>query len=68
MREGTGVRVKNPTKHLVCGKTAKTYMFWDNLMYHYKNLAPLYGKKIEFKVSIYSSIYLSISNNLSGTT
>jgi len=49
VRGDTGVRKKNINKHLVCGKTAKTYLFWDNLVYHYKNLAPLYGKKIEFK-------------------
>merc|ERR1719454_1460245 len=27
-------------KPLLCGKTAKDYKFWDNLMYHYKNLYP----------------------------
>ena len=31
------------------GKTAKSYKFWDNLIYHYKNLYPLYGKPIDFK-------------------
>ena len=51
LRGETGTRKKNLSKHLICGKTAKTYLFWDNLMYHYKNLAPLYGKKIEFKVN-----------------
>merc|ERR1712045_491429 len=30
-------------KPLICGKTAKTYKFWDNLIYHYKHLYPLYG-------------------------
>ena len=51
LRGETGARKKNLSKHLICGKTAKTYLFWDNLMYHYKYLAPLYGKKIEFKVN-----------------
>jgi len=45
----TGSRIKDPKKHLICGKTARSYMFWDNLIYHYKNLAPLFGKKIEFQ-------------------
>merc|ERR1719273_1658663 len=36
-------------KPLLCGKTAKDYKFWDNLMYHYKNLYPLYDKKVDFK-------------------
>jgi hypothetical protein len=45
-----GVRVKNKSKHLVCERTAKTYLYWDNLMYHFKNLAPLYGKRVDFKV------------------
>jgi len=45
----TGSRMKNKNKHLICGKTARTYLFWDNLMHHYKYLAPLYGRKIEFK-------------------
>ena len=41
------------------GKTAKTYLFWDNLLYHYKSLAPLYGKKIEFKVlSFYFHLFI----------
>jgi len=44
-----GTRIKDLKKPLVCGKTAKSYKFWDNLMYHYKNLAPLYGKSVEFK-------------------
>lgn len=44
-----GTRIKGLDKPLVCGKTAKSYKFWDNLMYHYKNLAPLYGKTVEFK-------------------
>lgn len=44
-----GVRIKDMDKPLLCGKTAKDYKFWDNLMYHYKNLAPLYGKSVEFK-------------------
>ena len=44
-----GTRIKGLDNPLVCGKTAKSYKFWDNLMYHYKNLAPLYGKTVEFK-------------------
>merc|ERR1719237_1976617 len=36
-------------KPLLCGKTAKDYKFWDNLMHHYKNLYPLYDKKVDFK-------------------
>jgi len=44
-----GTRIKELDKPLICGKTAKAYKFWDNLIYHYKNLAPLYGKKIEFE-------------------
>jgi len=47
--EWLGTRIKNLDKPLICGKTAKSYKFWDNLMYHYKNLAPLYGKSVEFK-------------------
>merc|ERR1719153_145220 len=35
-------------KPLLCGKTGKGYKFWDNLMYHYKNLYPLYDKKVDF--------------------
>merc|ERR1719225_1272552 len=35
-------------KPLLCGKTAKDYKFWDNLMYHYKTLYPLYDKKVDF--------------------
>ena len=35
-------------KPLICGKTAKSYKFWDNLMYHYKTLYPLYDKKVDF--------------------
>ena len=38
-----GSRIKNLDKPLICGKTAKTYKFWDNLIYHYKHLYPLYG-------------------------
>ena len=38
-----GTRIKNMDKPLICGKTAKTYKFWDNLIYHYKHLYPLYG-------------------------
>jgi len=44
-----GPRIKNLEKPLICGKTAKSYKFWDNLMYHYKHLYPLYGKPVEFK-------------------
>ena len=44
-----GVRIKDMDKPLLCGKTAKDYKFWDNLMYHYKNLYPLYDKKVDFK-------------------
>merc|ERR1719305_1750972 len=33
-------------KPLLCGKTAKDYKFWDNLMNHYKNLYPLYDKRV----------------------
>ena len=44
-----GSRIKNMDKPLICGKTAKSYKFWDNLMYHYKHLYPLYGKPVEFK-------------------
>jgi len=44
-----GTRIKDVKKHLICGKTAKSYLYWDNLIYHYKNLAPLYGKNVEFK-------------------
>merc|ERR1719175_350543 len=36
-------------KPLLCGKTAKDYKFWDNLVYHYKNLYPMYDKKVDFK-------------------
>ena len=39
-----GSRIKNIEKPLICGKTAKTYKFWDNLIYHYKHLYPLYGE------------------------
>merc|ERR1719460_1074398 len=38
-------------KPLICGKTAKTYKFWDNLIYHYKHLYPLYGKPVEFSTT-----------------
>ena len=44
-----GTRIKGLDKPLVCGKTAKSYKFWDNLMYHYENLYPLYPKSVEFK-------------------
>jgi len=44
-----GVHMTNTNKHLQCEKTAKTYMFWDNVMLHYKKLAPLYGKTIDFE-------------------
>jgi len=44
-----GTRIKGLEKPLVCGKTAKSYTFWDNLMYHYENLYPLYPKSVEFK-------------------
>ena len=44
-----GVRIKDMEKPLLCGKTAKDYKFWDNLMHHYKNLYPLYDKKVDFK-------------------
>jgi len=44
-----GTRIKNLDKPLICGKTGKAYKFWDNLIYHYKNLAPLYGKPVDFK-------------------
>ena len=43
-----GVRIKDMDKPLLCGKTAKDYKFWDNLMYHYKTLYPLYDKKVDF--------------------
>ena len=43
-----GSRIKNMDKPLICGKTAKSYKFWDNLMYHYKTLYPLYDKKVDF--------------------
>jgi len=43
-----GTRIKALDKPLVCGVTAKSYKFWDNLIYHYKNLAPLHGPKVEF--------------------
>ena len=43
-----GVRIKEMEKPLLCGKTAKDYKFWDNLMYHYKTLYPLYDKKVDF--------------------
>ena len=43
------MRIKDMDKPLLCGKTAKDYKFWDNLMYHYKNLYPLYDKKVDFK-------------------
>ena len=43
-----GVRIKEMDKPLLCGKTAKDYKFWDNLMYHYKTLYPLYDKKVDF--------------------
>merc|ERR1719500_1687740 len=42
-------------KPLLCGKTAKDYKFWDNLMHHYKNLYPLYDKKVDFKQ--YTSVH-----------
>merc|ERR1719158_1459545 len=35
-------------KPLLCGKTGKGYKFRDNLIYHYKNLYPLYDKKVDF--------------------
>ena len=44
-----GSRIKNLEKPLICGKTAKSYKFWDNLMYHYKHLYPLYGKPVDFQ-------------------
>jgi len=44
-----GVRMKDLDRPLVCRQTAKSYKFWDNLMYHYKHLAPLYGHKVEFR-------------------
>lgn len=25
------------------------FQFWDNLIYHYKNLYPMYDKKVDFK-------------------
>lgn len=43
-----GTRIKNLDKPLICGKTAKSYKFWDNLIYHYKTLAPLYGRSVDF--------------------
>ncbi|XP_023336433.1 uncharacterized protein LOC111707550 [Eurytemora carolleeae] len=66
LRGETGARKKNLSKHLICGKTAKTYLFWDNLMYHYKYLAPLYGKKIEFKeyISPHDGWLFSFPQNL----
>ena len=48
IRGELGVRIKDMDKPLLCGKTAKDYKFWDNLMYHYKNLYPLYDKKVDF--------------------
>merc|ERR1719220_2230173 len=42
-------------KPLLCGKTAKDYKFWDNLMYHYKTLYPLYDKKVDF--AQYTSVH-----------
>jgi hypothetical protein len=53
LKGDTGVRVKNKEKHLICERTAKSYLYWDNLMYHFKNLAPLYGKRVHFKVGIF---------------
>merc|ERR1719233_451843 len=53
-------------KPLLCGKTAKDYKFWDNLMYHYKNLYPMYDKKVDFKTytSVHDGWLFSSSKNL----
>merc|ERR1719400_480001 len=53
-------------KPLICGKTAKTYKFWDNLIYHYKHLYPLYGKPVEFKqyISAHDSWLFNFPENL----
>jgi len=61
-----GVRIKDMDKPLLCGKTAKDYKFWDNLMYHYKNLYPMYDKKVDFKTytSVHDGWLFSSSKNL----
>jgi len=61
-----GSRIKNMEKPLICGKTAKTYKFWDNLLYHYKHLYPLYGKPVEFKqfISVHDSWLFNFPENL----
>jgi len=61
-----GTRIQDLDKPLVCGKTAKSYKFWDNLMYHYKHLAPLYGPKVDFNQYIcpHDSWLFSHSDNL----
>merc|ERR1719295_1883658 len=53
-------------KPLLCGKTAKDYKFWDNLMYHYKNLYPMYDKKVDFKqyTSVHDGWLFSSPKNL----
>lgn len=61
-----GVRIKNLQKPLMCGKTAKQYQFWDNLIYHYKNLYPMYDKKVDFKqyTSVHDGWLFTMPQNL----
>merc|ERR1740128_399976 len=42
-------------KPLVCGKTAKSYKFWDNLIYHYENLK-LHNKVCKFEQAVATEI------------
>lgn len=61
-----GVRIKFMDKPLICGKTAKNYKFWDNLMYHYKNLYPMYDKKVDFDqyTSVHDDLVFTQPRNL----
>jgi len=44
----------------------KAYTFWDNLIYHYKHLYPLYGKPIDFKqyICTHDNWRFNLSENL----
>jgi len=47
-----GIKAKDVDRHLICQKTGKDYLFWDNMMLHYKKLHPLYGKPIDFDLCV----------------
>ena len=55
-----GSRIKNMEKPLICGKTAKTYKFWDNLIYHYKHLYPLYGRLLYVVMLYVVMLYVAV--------